>query len=430
MPISRRRKKPARRTRARSRSATRAHDARITATTLRSLIEEGPSEAVLEGFTRALEAGARGDLVECMAQELSGGFVVESPRRFVLQDLVDQEGVAPSWAYSRWCADLAYRSMLLRQDPRTDEAVRLVMATLYPHRALQLIDDEVGLNVFGTQLAGGDAVVEDLSVYEFGGLAHYLEAEAGKGLLGRTDRIREWASAEMGIYRVHGLRGCRIVLEDLVDGQTVDVLNVGALSGRDAPALLGRVVPISSEPGLMFVSRPIGVDLGTAARIAESIRGGQPLEWLFALSTALDDEDVSEGFHATGCTPFTSDLPFPPIVAGRPVNRESEAGRIRDLRARGHCADVANAVAVLETGLIAADISDTAAAAVSPHVMAALATPGVYEAALAECVGCDTAQAWRVLAGVVPEHGAARLLALAQRADSAEPAGFPGPGEM
>ena len=84
--------------------------------------------------------------------------------------------------------------------------------------------------------------------------------------------------------------------------------------------------------------------------------------------------------------------------------KPSEAGRLVELRAKGYSADVANALGVLEVGLIAAGVSDQAAAVVAPHVAAALAIPGTFAAAQAECTGPDTADAWRVLAGVIPEH--------------------------
>ncbi|MEO7269476.1 MAG: hypothetical protein ABIW49_09770 [Knoellia sp.] len=55
-------------------------------------------------------------------------------------------------------------------------------------------------------------------------------------------------------------------------------------------------------------------------------------------------------------------------------------------------------------GLIGAGVSDQAAAGVGPHVAAALTTPGAFAAAQTECTGPDAADAWRVLAGVVPDH--------------------------
>ena len=105
-------------------------------------------------------------------------------------------------------------------------------------------------------------------------------------------------------------------------------------------------------------------------------------------------------------------------VFGEAASADEEAGRTTD-RAKGYSAAVANALAVLEVGLVSAEVSDRAAAVVSPHVVAALNTTGAFEAAAIECTGPDTADAWRILAAVVPEHVAERLHSLAGLAETA-----------
>ncbi|WP_298889978.1 hypothetical protein [uncultured Serinicoccus sp.] len=259
-----------------------------------------PDEHDLRSLTLALEAGARGDAVASQAHDLDRTIVLESPARFILQDLIDHGEEAPPWAYSRWCVDLAYRSMLLAKDPRT--------------------------------------------------------------------------SARMGAFEVVGLRGCRLVLRSLVDGGTVELLNLGAGCVRGA-RVIGRPVPISDEPGLMFVRPPMEVDPEAAREVGDAVRSGVPLGWLFGLATALDAGRAAEGFHQVGATTYTSDLPLVvPPPCGRPPARPDEAPRVTELRSRGHSEAVANAVTVLEVGLIAARVSDEAAAGVAPHVMAALST--------------------------------------------------------
>jgi hypothetical protein len=366
---------------------------------------------------RSLAAGARGDARACLTHELSGTVLVESLHRFAMQDLVDQGDLAPAWAYSRWCLDLAYRSMLMACDPRTDEAVRLVMCTLHPQSAARAGSDADELRFLGTLLASSDHVVEDIALFELGGLSDYLTQVAEPGLLTRTDRIGEWHDAALGAYAREGFQGCRSVLRDLVTGERVEVLNLGSsLDGR-GDALLGRLVPISAEPGLMFATHPMCVDDATAAMVADALRSDEPLGWLFALATAMDLHALPEGFHHTPITPFTSDLPIPEVT--QHPEAPSEAARMVELRAKGHCAEVAEAVGVLEVGLIAAKVSDQAAAVVAPHVAAALAVPEVYAAAQVECTSPETAPGWRILAGVVPDHLSDRCLRLAARADAA-----------
>ncbi|MEO7267646.1 MAG: hypothetical protein ABIW49_00355 [Knoellia sp.] len=322
--------------------------------------------------------------------------------------------MAPPWAYSRWCLDLAYRSMLLAKDPRTDDAVRFVLATLYPESVDRAGQDESEWRILGTQLAASDHLVQDIALFEMGGLANYLREVAEPGLLTRTECIDRWAQAPVGVYREEAVQGCRRVLTDLVSGDRVEVLNLGASTSGPGGALIGRVVPITDEPGVMFASHPMCVDDRTAQTVVDAVRVGEPLSWLFGMAEAMEEGQLTEGFHRAPLTPFTSDLSIPEVDLRE--ERPSEAGRIVELRAKGHSADVANALGVLEVGLIAAGVSDHAAAVVAPHVAAALAVPGAFAAAQTECTGPDTADGWRVLAGVVPGHLTECCLLLATRA--------------
>jgi hypothetical protein len=390
---------------------------RTESVSLRDLILQGPDDHAVGCIAKALEAGSRGDAVASLTHDLEGGFIVQSPHRFIMQDFITQGSAAPAWAWSRWCLDLAYRTMLMRNDPCADEGVRHVMALLHLETMERLLEDETELRIFGTRLAAGDHLVADLALFEFGGLQTYLDQVAQPGLLARTDRIREWAMTPTGAYELLDHRGCRLVLRDLLDDTEVHALNIGATCGGSDGAFVGRLVPISVEPGLMFAQRPLTVEVPVALRVAEGIRSGEPLGWLWALSSAAHEAGLEEGFHRTPPTPYTSDLPMPEIVVGDTA-KESQAGRLVEWRAKGHSALVANALGVLHVGLIAAGISDGAAAVVSPHVASALSTPGAPEAAAEECCGPGTAGPWRILAGVVPEHLAARAEALADRAEA------------
>ena len=391
----------------------------VARVSMRDLVENPPDAHDIDCLRRALDAGARGDAPASLAHELAGSVIVETLHRFALKDLVDHGDTAPAWAYSRWCADLAYRSMFLAEDPRVDAAVRYVMAWLYPESVSRALDDAVEFKVLGTALAAGDHLVADLALYEFGGLADYIEERAETGLLDRTDRVQDWAKAPMRVFEFVDFRGCRLVLRDLVDGGEVQALNLGGRSEASDDGLIGRLVPITSEPGLMFAAAPISVDMGMARTVADALRMPEPLGWLCELSTALVDGRCQEGFHRTPSTWSTSDLPIPEAVVGEAASAHEEAGRITDLRAKGYPADVANALAVLEVGLISAEVSDRTAAVVSPHVVAALGTPGTFEAAATECTRSDTADAWRILAAVVPDHVAERCRTLARIADTA-----------
>ncbi len=254
---------------------------------------------------------------------------------------------------------------------------------------------------------------QQLAAYEFGGLGDFLDVRAEAGLIDQADRVCDWPGAQMGIYAFVRMTGPTLVVRDLASEEEVCVLNVGALSGRTRDeCLLGRIVPITVAPGLMFESRPVAVDAQTAQDAATRIRAREPLGWLHALAAARDDGRLSVGFSCSEQTRFTSDLPVVP----RDDWEQTPAPRIQDLMNRGHSHEVANAVGVLEVGLIAAKVSPDSVASVVPHLVAALAVPGAFEAAMGECASADDESAWIVLADATPEHVSMRCRELAARA--------------
>lgn len=399
--------------------------AQIESVSLRELVENPPSSSDLAPLRKALESGKRGELAECLEHELSGRYFLESPHRFMLQDLLDQGEDAAAWAYSRWCLDLAAQSMLQTADPRFDVAVEFVANTMYPATAhdLTAFHDELSRRVFATQVAAADPIARDIALFEFGGLRDFIEHQAQPKLLDRTEDMNTWADREVHAYAFKDFRGCRLLLEDLVDGEDIEVLTIGAMSDAADQWLVGRVVPISAEPGWMFAQRPLVIDEHTARGVAIAVRKGTPLGWCTVLGTAVEDGRLPEGFQCT-TTLFTSDLLVPELVVdeGQPVDDgphlPGEADYLAMMQARGHSAEVANALGVLELCLTAAGISDHTAAVSAPHVTAALQTHGAFDAALKECTGPDRADEWWVLAGVVPEHVADRCRVLARRAES------------
>jgi len=366
-------------------------------------------------FAAAIDAAARGDVRATIEHELAGLVVEESLTVPRLEDLLLSDP-APAWAYSRWCVDQAMRWMLFHEDPRTDEAVRLTLACTHAEKLDTLVDDPLRLTEYGTLVAACDWVCHQLAVYELGGLRDFLDVKAEPGLVDRADQVRAWPASPMGVYEFMGIVGPTLVLRDVVDGAEVRVLNVGAMSDRSPDAyLVGRIVPVSVEPGLMFESRPVVVDLTTAQEVAARIDVDQPLGWLVALAAARDEGRLPIGFSCTEQTPFTSDLT---IMA--PQDRaEPVAPRMQDLIDRGHSAAVADAIGVLEVGLIAAEVNADSVGPVVPHVTAALQVPGAFEAAIDECTGPGTAQGWLLLAEAAPEHVRQRCLDLAARARAA-----------
>ena len=215
----------------------------------------------------------------------------------------------------------------------------------------------------------------------------------------------------MGVYSYERTEGPALVLRDLVAGEEVRALNIGALSERDRDGvLMGRLVPITPVPGSMFESRPIEIDLETAMVAREMLREDPALGWLWALSDGREEGRLRRGFGWGESTFFTSDLTVPPAIG-----EVEEAPRMKALLRLGHSPEVANAIGVLEVGLIAASVSPDAVTVVAPHVAVALAVPGAMAGARAECVASQWADAWSRLAAAVPDLPAAQCRELAER---------------
>jgi len=367
-------------------------------------------------YSAGIEAASRGDAAAALHHELEGLVVLESPYRHKLRELVALGDDAPAWVYSRWCADTAYRWMMFEEDPRIEKVVRYLLATTHLDHLGSIVDDPVRLKEYGTLIGACDWLCSDIALFEYAGLADFLDVRVQSGMLDRTDRVRDWAEAPMGVYAYRDVSGRALVLHDLAHDTEVEVLNLGALTDRyPEDLLLGRVVPISAAPGRMFASRPLALDDVTGRDAAEQIRAGRPLGWMDALITAREDGRLDRGFSCHDHTLFTTDLPIAAWAPGDDAGELEEAPAIRDLIDRGYSAEVANALGVLEVGLIAADVSPGSLVAAAPYVAAALVTPGAFAAALMECTRAEVADGWQALAEATPDHVSNQCLELAVR---------------
>jgi|GEM_PF-2711963 len=371
-------------------------------------------------YAAGLDAAARGDAASALRHEVAGLVVLDSPHRHKLRELVTLGANAPAWAYSRWCADTAYRWMTFEEDPRIEKVVRYLLATTHRDHLGSIGDDPVRLKEYGTLVGACDRLCSDIAIFEYSGLRDYLDVRVQSGMLDRTDRIHDWAEAPMGAYVLRGVSGPALVLHDLVKDNKVEVLNIGALAGRSPDdVLLGRVVPVSVAPGRMFAFRPLAVDEVTGREAAELIRSGLALGWMDALIAAREDGRLERGFSCHDHTFFTTDLPTTAWAFEDDADELGEAPAIQDLIERGYPVAVAHAIGVLEVGLIAADVSPGSLVAAAPQVAAALATPGAFEAALVECTRCDAAEGWQALAEATPDHVRRQCLTLAARCRAA-----------
>ncbi|WGX99911.1 hypothetical protein QI633_15335 [Nocardioides sp. QY071] len=367
-----------------------------------------------EAMRAAVDAAARGDARAAYEHEVEGLLVEGTVRPARLQELISLGEHGAGWPFARWTVDQAYRWMLLERDPRTDAAVRMVLDALHLEHVEALLDDPVALKEYGTMVAACDWVVQQIAVFDFGGLGDFLEVRAEPGLLGRADLVNEWRNAPMGAYAGRGTRGSALVLEDLATGDEIEVLNLGALAERDSDAfLLGRLVPISDPPYLMFESRPLEIDAETASDVVMLTRDSvdEGLGWLDALAMARLGGRLDRGFSCEERTLYLTDLT---VMGSRKDGRYGDSPRVRDLRAQGYPAAVANAVGVIEVCLVGVSVDASVAGRAAPHLRAAFAVPGAHEAALKECTGSQWMSAWSTLAAAVDGQARERCVQLGE----------------
>ena len=368
----------------------------------------------------AADAEARGDARAAVQHYLAGLIVEESLRPHQLWEIADLGDDAPGWIYSRWCVDQAYRWMLLNQDPRTDDMVRVTLAVAHLDHAESLLEDPTALTEYGTLVAGTDWLAEQLCVYTAGGLLDFLDLRAEEGLLSRADRVREWASAPMRVHRLEERRGAVLVVRDLVADVASEVLDLGAFSEGDVgDHVLGRVVPISAPPHRMFDSRPVPLDPTTAEDAAAAIGRGDELGWLDAVSLAREEGRLARGFSCCQGTLWSTDLVPKPTPPHR--TRDEMSGRMVELIDAGLDPLVANGVVVAEVALLAAAISgDQAFCAVGPHLTAVLVDSRIFGAVRSHCTAPEHEPAWRLLATSTTSPVHERCLELADRCRNGE----------
>ena len=301
-----------------------------------------------------------------------------------------------------------------------DDAVRQLMICSHVDAAMAALDDPVAFAELGTRIAAGDRLCQQLALYEYGGLWDFLDVKAQPGLIDRCDQIVAWSEQPMNGYVIEEARGPLLDVVDLRTGGEVEVLNIGALTGLDRGApVIGRLGPISSDPGLMFQGTPISVDLTTAQGVAES-SGPQddwPL-WVPAVADGAHDGRLPYAFSCGRPTLYCSDIvAMDDDRADVDTDTLEAPGRLLELRAAGLDDFVANGVMVAEVALIAVTVSGPdAVSAVGPHLASVIVEPRVLDALRVHCTAPEHEHHWDILAaghgraGAKPMHRARPLV--------------------
>ena len=362
------------------------------------------------------DAAARGDARTAYEHHEAGLQVEGSIVPYKLRELVVLGDEAPGWVYARWCLDQAFRWMLLEEDPRTDDAVRQTMVVAHWAQVQEVVDHSERLLELGNRIAGADWICQQLAVYDYNGLRDFLDVKAEPALIDRADRVRDWADAVMCGYVLEEVRGSSLVVRDLSLGSRVDVLNIGAhTDGRLRTPVIGRLVPISVGPGLMFESRPVSVDQETAEEVARATFDDEASSWIPAVGNGRHEDRLPYAFSCRDHTLYASDIVPLERLDDSALSDLPPPGREVELLEAGLDEYQANGVMVAEVALQTVELLGAeAAGAVGPHVSAVLLEPRIFEAVRRHCTSSDHAQVWQILAECTTEPTRSRCDELAR----------------
>jgi hypothetical protein len=185
----------------------------------------------------------------------------------------------PRWATSRWILAQALQSLHEESRDRARRAIEIAIDLRGGQGELP------GLDAMDAKckVMDHDWVYRQVFLYELGGLDDFLRRHASADLVAGADRIREWARAPVGAYRLCDRAADVATWEDLSTGAEIRVANIG--SGAlvlPEERVIGRLVPI--EGGSMFEAAPMVVTRGVAEQVAQD-----PAGWLGSLFAARDE---------------------------------------------------------------------------------------------------------------------------------------------
>ena len=244
-------------------------------------------------------AEAAGDAERALAHHEAVRPFPDNSHRVMLRQLVELGDAVPAWGHARWILEQVTRWItggtvashrLGREGAiRAAHAIGLDRRQPYGFR----VEEFCGL------LLGHDWIYRQLVVFEFYGLKDFLELEAGPELVARAGPIHAWAESAMGGFRFEGDGGGRATFTDLSTGTEVDVLDLGCAGQlRIGDYAIGRVVPIETQPGLLFESLPLPVSAALATRVADN-----PDRWLMELQQRLSGGPLPDAVLLAGTAP-------------------------------------------------------------------------------------------------------------------------------
>ena len=210
---------------------------------------------------------------------------------------VDELGPSlPGWATCRWIQAQALQCLDPSGRNRGSRALALAIHVRGGPSTLRGVDQLDAR----CRVIDHDWVFRQVSLYELGGLQHFVSRVGSPELLANADRVRDWARAPMGGFRLLREQGRTTTWERIDTTEEIETLNLGASNLLQVgECVIGRLVPITD--GLMFETAPLPVPEWAASTVATS-----PGDWIDALRRAVHEyrgtheEVLTSGLHEFG----------------------------------------------------------------------------------------------------------------------------------
>ncbi len=250
-------------------------------------------------------AELRGDWATAFERHRSIPMYAESQHGAHLRLMADLGDDAPEWLRARFLTTLVRRWEGYGQPRRAGRVLQQVVPLVYPQGVPFEAIGCAHVEQVSAWIFGRDWVVRQADAYELGGLQDLVHLPTASGAVATAPRIAQWAQAPMGGYRIVGADGAELVVADAATGEEFALLDLGLAHHHEVGThVLGRVVPTSDAPGLLFDWRPLPVDEETAVAVARD-----PQRWLKILGARAHWGKLPEAFSHLSDTSLTADLP-------------------------------------------------------------------------------------------------------------------------
>lgn len=359
-------------------------------------------------FVAASNAAERaGDAATALEYHQGVPMFRRSAHRVILAQLSDLAQEMTPWMWARWAA-----YQCTRVEDQGSEGASLTQGAL--DLTVRMFHDDDVAQAYETggdpvrilaRVTGESWVFHQLCTFELSGLECFLEQTATGLLADHCDLATSWVEARAGGYRVESTAPGRLVVRDLAEGRSIELLDLGARLHADSGGwLLGRVVPSGTMPALMFDTRPLAVDRRTAS---EASGGDRSFAWLFALERAIRDGRVDPAVLQSEDRELVTDVSSLDLLErGTPPGALASA---RDGLADGRDEIGRAAYRVLRAVADGAFGADDDA----PYVAAAAVNAHGYAEARRQLVRPEHRAGWEHWSSLVPDPARARLRRLA-----------------